>query len=87
VIEFQYPLTPEDRQRAASLLKAGESCQVGEYRLYSDGRFIETASAYGLPAIWSEESAADDALRWVDDQYAHEAAERAEYAAYMVGGP
>lgn len=81
--EFSYPLAAEARQEAAALLRAGHDCQVGDYRLYADDGFIESSDAYGLPVLWSSETAAEAALQWVDEQYAHEEAERAEYAAWM----
>jgi hypothetical protein len=66
--EFQHPLSPEDRQRAAALLRSGQHVHVGDYRLYADDGFIEADDAYGQPVIWSASTAPEDALRWVDRQ-------------------
>lgn len=86
--EFGYPLAPAERRQAAELLRSGRTCVIGDYRLYADNPdgFIETDNAYGQPSCWCGESAAEDALQWVDNQYAHDEAERAAFEADN-GGP
>lgn len=84
--EFGFPLSPNERQQVTALLRSGKSCTVGDYRLYADDDVIEADDAYGLPALWAGETAADKALDWVDRQYAHDEAERTAFEADN-GGP
>ena len=86
--QFSYPLSPDERQQVAALLQARTTVVVGDYRLYADSPdgFIEADDAYGQPSCWSGDSAAEDALQWVDNQYTHDEAERAAFEADN-GGP
>jgi hypothetical protein len=81
--KFSHPLSHEDRQQAMTLLQLRKNCRIGNYRLYANEDLIEADDAYGQPAIWSGDTAADKALQWVDRQYAHEKAEQAEYEAWV----